>query len=51
LARALTEAGHRPKVIQPTQGKDARAWVRAGATRAVVDTVIANARYWRAPSG
>ena len=47
LAQALTEAGHRPKVIQPTQGKDARAWLRAGATRAVVDTVIANARYWR----
>jgi len=47
LARALTEAGHRPKVIQPTQGKDARAWVQAGATRAVVDAVIASALYWR----
>jgi len=47
LARSLTEAGHRPKVIQPLQGEDARAWAAAGATRAVVDTVIANARYWR----
>ena len=47
LAQALTEAGYRPKVIQPTQGKDARAWLQAGATRAVVDTVIASARYWR----
>ena len=51
LAQALTEAGHHPKVIRPLQGKDARAWLQAGATRAVVDTVIANARYWRAPSG
>jgi len=48
LARALTAAGRRPKVIRPLEGKDARAWVRAGATRAVVDTVIANARHWRA---
>jgi len=48
LARALTAAGRRPKVIRPLKGKDARAWVRAGATRAVVDTVIANARHWRA---
>jgi 5S rRNA maturation endonuclease (ribonuclease M5) len=47
LAQALTEAGHRPKVIQPTQGKDARAWVQAGTTRAVVDAVIASALYWR----
>jgi hypothetical protein len=47
LAQALTEAGHRPKVIRPVQGKDARAWVQAGATRAVLDNVIANARYWR----
>ena len=47
LARALTAAGRRPKVIRPLKGKDARAWVRAGATRAVVDTVIANARHWR----
>jgi hypothetical protein len=51
LARALTEAGHRPKVIRPLVGKDARAWVQAGATRAVVDAVIAKARYWRAPGG
>ena len=47
LARALTEAGHRPKVIQPVKGKDARAWVKAGATRPVVDAVIRNALYWR----
>jgi len=47
LARALTEAGRRPKVIRPLQGKDARAWVRAGATRAVVDCAIANAQHWR----
>ena len=51
LAKALTEAGHRPKVIQPTQGKDARAWLQAGATRAVVDAVIASAMYWRTPCG
>jgi len=47
LAHALTEAGRRPKVIRPLQGKDARAWVQAGATRAVVDTAIQDARYWR----
>lgn len=47
LARAVTDAGYRPKVIRPVQGKDARAWVQAGATRAVVDTVIASALYWR----
>lgn len=47
LARALTEACRRPKVIRPLEGKDARAWVRAGATRAVVDCAIANARHWR----
>jgi len=51
LAQALTEAGRRPKVIRPLQGKDARAWLQAGATRAVVDAVIANARYWRASCG
>jgi hypothetical protein len=51
LARALTDAGRRPKVIRPLQGKDARAWVLAGATRAVIDTVVANALYWRAPGG
>ena len=48
LAQAMTEAGRRPKVIRPREGKDARAWVRAGATRAVVDTVIRNALHWRA---
>ena len=47
LARAMTDAGYRPKVIRPVQGKDARAWVQAGATRAVLDNVIADARYWR----
>ena len=47
LAQALTEAGRRPKVIRPLQGKDARAWLQAGATRAVVDAVIAGALYWR----
>jgi len=47
LARALTEAGRRPKVIRPLQGKDTRAWVQAGATRADVDSVITSARYWR----
>jgi len=51
LAQALTEAGYRPKVIQPTQGKDARAWLQAGATRAVVDAAIASGRYWRASRG
>ena len=51
LAGALTAAGRRPKVIRPLQGKDARAWVQAGATRAVVDCAIANALYWRAPRG
>jgi hypothetical protein len=48
LARALTEAGRRPKVIRPLQCKDARAWVRDGATRAVVDCAISNALHWRA---
>jgi hypothetical protein len=48
LAEALTAANRRPKVIRPLKGKDARAWVRAGATRAVVDCAIANAQHWRA---
>jgi hypothetical protein len=47
LAQMLTEAGCRPKIIQPVQGKDARAWVQAGATRGAVNAVIANALYWR----
>jgi len=47
LAEALTAANRRPKVIRPLEGKDARVWVRAGATRAVVDTVIRNALHWR----
>jgi hypothetical protein len=47
LARALTAAGRRPKVIRPLQGKDARAWVQAGATREGMDAVIADAPYWR----
>jgi len=47
LARELTLAGRRPRVIRPLAGKDARAWLAAGATRAVVDTVIANAMHWR----
>jgi 5S rRNA maturation endonuclease (ribonuclease M5) len=47
LAQALTEANRRPKVVRPLKGKDARAWVRAGATRAVVETALRNARYWR----
>ena len=47
MARALTEAGRRPRVIRPLRGKDARAWVQAGATRAVVDTAVQNALYWR----
>jgi len=51
LAQALTEAGYPPKVVQPVQGKDARAWLQAGATRAVVDAAIASGRYWRAPCG
>ena len=51
LAKALTGAGRRPKVIRPLAGKDARAWVRGGATRAVVDCAIANALYWRATCG
>jgi len=51
LARALTEAGCRPKVICPSVGKDARAWVQAGATRAEVEAVIASALYWRPQRG
>jgi len=47
LAEAMTEAGRRPKVVRPLEHKDARAWVRAGATRAVVDTIIQNALHWR----
>jgi hypothetical protein len=45
LADELTLAGHRPKIILPLVGKDARAWVQAGATREVVLTVINAARY------
>jgi hypothetical protein len=51
VAQALTQAGHRPKVIRPTQGKDARLWVRGGATRAVVDAVIVSTLYWRPQHG
>lgn len=47
LAQALTQAGYRPKAIRPLVGKDSRAWLQAGATRAAVDAVIASARYWR----
>jgi len=47
MARGLTEAGRRPKIIRPLQGKDARAWLKSGATRAVVDAVIASTLYWR----
>ncbi|MBM4020214.1 MAG: toprim domain-containing protein [Planctomycetes bacterium] len=47
LAEALTAANRRPKVIRPLKGKDARAWVQAGATPAVVDCAIANAQHWR----
>jgi hypothetical protein len=47
LAQALTEVGRRPKIIQPLQGKDARGWVQAGATRAGVHSAIQDARYWR----
>lgn len=47
LAQALTRAGHRPKVIRPLEGKDARAWVQAGATRAAVDAAIESSLYWR----
>jgi hypothetical protein len=45
LADELTLAGIRPKIILPLKGKDARAWVRAGATRETVLTVIRAARY------
>jgi len=48
LAEALAAANRRPRVVRPLKCNDARAWVRAGATRAVVDCAIANARYWRA---
>ena len=51
LARALTEAGHHLKVIQPRKGKDARAWLQAGATRADVDGAIRDACYWRPHRG
>jgi hypothetical protein len=45
LADELTLAGVRPKIILPLVGKDARAWVRAGATREIVLTAIRAARY------
>lgn len=46
LADAMTLAGRRPKIILPlAPHKDARAWVRAGATRETVLAVIRAARY------
>jgi hypothetical protein len=46
LADALTLAGRRPRIILPlAPHKDARAWVRAGATRETVLAVIKAARY------
>ena len=47
LARSIMCVARSVRVIKPLKGKDARAWVQAGATRAVVDAVIASARYWR----
>lgn len=35
------------RIIYPLSGKDARAWLRAGATRAVVLACIGQAFYWR----
>lgn len=47
LADALVAGGTAVKVIYPTDDiKDARAWKQAGATRARVDAVIRNAKFW-----
>jgi hypothetical protein len=47
VAGELAAAGWHVKVIQPTRPdtKDVRDWLRAGATRPVVDCVIRNASY------
>ena len=42
LAKALVPVALSVKVIFPLVGKDARDWIRAGATRAVVDCQIRN---------
>lgn len=51
LARRLAGLTRSTRIIKPLKGKDARAWVRSGATRWVVDMVISNACYWRAANG
>lgn len=45
LAKDLWRIARSVRIIEPLDGKDARDWIRAGATKAVVDTVIRNARY------
>lgn len=39
------------KVIRPIGCKDARAWKRQGATRDLVQAIVANTRYWRPRNG
>jgi len=38
--------GWKTKLIFPRRGKDSRAWLQAGATRAEVDAMISNAPLW-----
>ena len=49
-AEALAKALHRQaltiKIVYPLKGKDARAWLRAGATADVVRCVVTNACEW-----
>jgi hypothetical protein len=47
LAKELLRYARSVKVIFPLNGKDARDWIRTGATREVIDTVIRNALYVR----
>ena len=51
LANRISGLTRSIRVIKPLKGKDARAWLRSGATRCIVDMVIANACYWRAING
>lgn len=39
------------KIIYPLREKDFRAWINAGATRAAIQSVIANTRYFRRKAG
>lgn len=46
LAKSIQPHCRSLKLIYPAAGKDARAWVRSGATREVVELVARNATFW-----